>query len=91
MDAFQWDAANTEHLQRHGVSPEEFEQAMIGQAVDLECEEVEGELRYHTVGATNAGRLLYLVWTMRNQQVRAITAFKAGPLATKAWKERIAP
>lgn len=90
MDVFQWDAANTEHLQRHGVSTEEFEQAMNGPAVDLECEDVDGELRYHTVGATNTGRLLYMVWTMRGQEVRAVTAFKAGPLATKAWKERIA-
>ena len=87
MAPFNWDEANITHLKRHNVSPEEFEQAMATFRIDLEAEDVDGELRQHTIGMANSGRLLYMVWTVRNGLRRAITAFTAPVSAKKQWKE----
>jgi uncharacterized DUF497 family protein len=89
MALFDWDKANITHLKRHNVSPEEFEQAMAAFRVDLEAEEIDGEFRQHTIGMTNSGRLLYMIWTMRSGLHRAVTAYTAGPLATERWKDSI--
>lgn len=85
MIEFEWDQANIAHLKRHRVTPREFEQAMQNDPVELDFEDTDGEERVSAVGVTDEGRLLFLVWTPRNGKVRAITAYKAGPLATKEW------
>ena len=89
MIEFDWDDANLDHLKEHSVSPEEFEQAVLN-AVDLDdgYEEVAGEDRYHIVGMTPAGRLLYMVYTPRFGKVRAVTAYTAGPKVAKEWDQR---
>lgn len=86
MIEFEWDAANTRHLKLHNVSPQEFEQAMLNDSLDLGSEDVDGEERVKAVGVTDDGRLLVLVWTPRGGRVRAVTAYKAGPLATNEWR-----
>ena len=40
---FDWDEANTSHVARHSVLPEEAEQAILNDPVDLGIEIVEGE------------------------------------------------
>jgi uncharacterized DUF497 family protein len=84
---FDWDDANLKHLKRHRVRPEEFEQAILD-AVDLDYEDVGGEDRYHAVGATGSGRLLYMVWTPREGKIRAVTAFTAGRASIREWRQR---
>jgi uncharacterized DUF497 family protein len=44
----------------------------------MNFELIDNEERYRSVGLTNAGRLLTVVWTIRNGKVRVITAFPAG-------------
>ena len=34
---FEWDDRNTEHLAAHKVTPTEFEQALKGDPLDLDC------------------------------------------------------
>ena len=49
---FDWDDANVGHVARHGVIPEEAEQVILNDPVDLGVEIVEGEERYLNLGAT---------------------------------------
>ena len=56
--------------------------------VDLNFELIDNEARYRSVGLTNAGRLLSVVWTIRKGEVRAITAFPASVSDRKAFLER---
>ena len=42
---FDWDKANTEHIALHGVMPEEAEQALENDPVDLDYEVVGAEDR----------------------------------------------
>ena len=74
---FDWDADNRLHLAAHSVPPEEFEQVMWNEPVDLEYQNVKAEDRYRSVGLTNSVRILVLVWTGRANRVRAVTAPEA--------------
>jgi uncharacterized DUF497 family protein len=71
---FDWDEANIGHVARHGVSPEEAEQVILNDPVDLEMEIVAGEERYLNLGATMKGRVLLVVTTWREDRVRVVTA-----------------
>jgi hypothetical protein len=74
---FDWDKANTEHIARHGVKPEEAEQALENDPVDLDYEVVEAEDRWTSIGHTDRLRVLKLVWTLRGDIVRVVTALDA--------------
>ena len=73
---FDWDEANIGHVARHGVLPEEAEQVILNDPVDLGMEIVEGEARYLNLGATVQGRVLLVVTTWREDRVRVVTAFE---------------
>ena len=65
-----------EHLDAHKVKPAEFEQLLTNDPVDLSFEQIDNEERYRSVGLTNGGRLLSVVWTVRKGKVRAIPPFR---------------
>jgi hypothetical protein len=75
QDRFEWDDANREHIARHGITPEEFEEGMNNGPVFVAEFEVRGERRTRVAGMTHRGRLLELVYTLRCGRVRAVTAF----------------
>ena len=56
--------------------------------IDVHFERIDNEERYRSVGLTNGGRLLSVVWTIRNGKVRAITAFPASVSDRKAFLEK---
>jgi uncharacterized DUF497 family protein len=56
--------------------------------LDLDYEMIENEARYRAVGLTSGGRLLSVVFTVRNGRLRAVTAFPASAADTKAFLER---
>ena len=57
--------------------------------MDLGADVVDGEERYTGVGHTNRLRVLVLVWTLRGDATRPITAFDASErLATRYLAER---
>ena len=85
---FDWDDGNIEHLAAHGVTPAEFQQVLNNDPLDLDYEPVDNEKLYRSVGLTSAGRLLTVVFTVRNGRLRAVTAFPAGVADTKAFLER---
>jgi hypothetical protein len=73
---FDWDDANIGHVARHSVFPEEAEQVILSDPVDLGMEIAEGEERYLNLGATVQGRVLLVVTTWRDNRVRVVTAFE---------------
>ena len=75
---FDWDEQNRTHLQSHHVAPEEFEQVIDNDPLDLEYQVENGEGRYKSLGVTDRGRALIVVWTLREGKVRALTAYSAG-------------
>lgn len=73
---FDWDEANIGHLARHKVLPEEVEQVILSDPLDVGMEIVEREERYLNLGATAHGRVLLVVTTWREDRVRVVTAFE---------------
>jgi len=79
---FDWDDANILHLAEHDVAPEEVEEIILGDPLDIGLEVVDGEERSSHIGETNEGRILRVVITFRGERMRVVTAFEPG----KQWK-----
>jgi uncharacterized protein len=73
---FEWDEANTKHILHHDVKPEEAEQALANDPLEWDYDAVENEERWTSIGHTNQLRILKVVWTLRDEKVRVVTALE---------------
>lgn len=66
------------NLSNHGVSFEEAKTALLDPyALTKEDRDSQGESRYITLGMSDQGRLLVVVWTAREPLYRLISSWKA--------------
>ncbi len=82
---FDWDQANAEHIARHSVKPEEAEQAIRNDPLDMNYEVVGGEERWTALGHTDEYRVLLVVWTVRTDALRIVTARAVGRRAREVY------
>jgi hypothetical protein len=73
---FDWDKANIAHIAAHGVLPQEAEEVIANNPLDLSYEMQDGEPRFRQVGETSSGRVLLVVSTERRGVTRVITAHR---------------
>ena len=74
---FDWDDGNAEkNWLRHRVSQAESEQVFFNRPLVVAEDELHSgtELRHYALGRTDAGRLLFVVYTLRGEKVRIISA-----------------
>ena len=75
---FDWDHGNDRKNERHGVSRAEAEQAFFDPQLLVVADDrhSEAEPRFHGLGATAAGRLLHVTFTVRldGTKIRVISA-----------------
>jgi uncharacterized DUF497 family protein len=74
---FDWDEWNAEKIwSKHQVSRAECEQVLFNQPLVAgeDAEHLKGEMRYFVLGQTDKGRELFMVFTVRDDLVRVITA-----------------
>jgi uncharacterized protein len=77
---FDWDGANIRHIAEHDVTPEEAEQVISNDSLEITPPRVQnGELRFMHLGETDGGRVLFVILTEVNDVVRVVTAFDAKP------------
>jgi hypothetical protein len=76
---FEWDTHNITHLALHGIRPDQAEQVLAGDLVDLDYTVTrDGEERWAAVGQTLAGRIVVVVWTVpEDGSYRVVTAYPA--------------
>ena len=74
---FDWDQSNIDHIARHRVLSQEVEQVLSNDPFDMSYEFVHGEERWTSIGHTNMLRVLRIIWTMRVEAVRVVTAHDA--------------
>ena len=79
---FDWADANIGHIAEHDVAPEEAEEVILRNPLDIGLEVVDGEERSSHIGETNEGRILWVVITFRGGRMRVVTAFEPD----KKWK-----
>lgn len=76
-EGFDWDEANAGKIwQRHEVAPAESEEVFFNRPllVGDDAAHSTSEARFYALGQTDAGRLLFVVFTMRKRLVRVISA-----------------
>jgi uncharacterized DUF497 family protein len=72
---FEWDRNNLRKIRAHQIKREEAEQTLLNDPILIDVQDVEGEIRFVYYGETNAGRLLGVVMTERDDYVRVVTAY----------------
>jgi len=75
--SFDWDDENISHFARHKITSSEVEELFCNDPEIVGHEVVDGEDRWTSVGATNALRVLVVVFTIRSNRVRSITGWDA--------------
>ena len=88
-DVFDWDEYNSAHIMEHGVSQDEAEDAVLDpRRTYAAAYDREGEERRAIIGATSAGRVLFVVVTRRGDRVRVVTARDAIEREKKRYRVR---
>jgi uncharacterized DUF497 family protein len=76
-NGFEWDNCNYEKIKtKHGVTQAECEQVFFNLPVIAgdDKKHSETENRFYVLGQTDTGRLLFLVFTVRKEKLRVISA-----------------
>jgi uncharacterized DUF497 family protein len=74
---FQWDDGNdTKNWDKHDVSRFECEQVFFNQPLVVRHDSAHGgtEIRLYALGRTDAGRLLFVAFTIGQDEIRVISA-----------------
>lgn len=72
---FDWDEGNADHIAEHGLEPEEVEDALLDpDRIGAPAYDAGGESRRAILGATSAGRVLFVIVTRRGDLLRVVTA-----------------
>ncbi len=76
IKGFEWDEWNVQkNWEKHKVRPEECEEAFFNRAlVAFDEKHSQEEDRYYLLGETNSGRKLFIVFTIRGDKIRIISA-----------------
>jgi uncharacterized DUF497 family protein len=85
---FQFDPAKAAgNLRKHGVSFADAEAVFMDPlALHRIDPDAEGEERFVAIGAGSAGHLLVVVYTLRGEAIRLISARRATPVEIRAYE-----
>lgn len=82
---FDWDEYNLDHIARHGVDPDEAEDAVL----DPDRISFPARLdRVGFIGTTEAGRVLVVILDRKRYLWRVVTARDASPNEKKSYRRR---
>jgi uncharacterized DUF497 family protein len=76
MEGFDWDAANIGHVLRHAVTPFEVEEVAGRPHVAIPARTIKGEERWKLFRRTASKRYLVVVFTVRRNRFRTVTAYE---------------
>jgi uncharacterized protein len=86
---FDWDADNTAHAGRHGISPDDAEEALLDpDRIGTPAYGAGGEARSAFIGSTDGGRVLLVVTTRRRRRLRVVTAREASERERRQYRRR---
>ena len=77
LDGFEWDENNSDkNWIAHQVSMGECEEVFFNLPILVQSDPAhsQGEARYYVLGQTNAGRRLFIAFTVRKNKIRVISA-----------------
>ena|SRR5260221_14539325 len=74
---FEWDIWNIDKsYNKHGISPNESEEIFLDEDVKIEkdLKHQQQEKRFIAIGKTTENKLLFVIFTIRNDKIRIISA-----------------
>ncbi|GGD32991.1 BrnT family toxin [Aureimonas glaciei] len=74
LAGFDWDAGNWPKCGKHGVSRAEIEALFGRQPYVLPDRTQSDETRYNAIGETDSGRCVFIVFAIRQDRIRPISA-----------------
>ncbi|MBI3540937.1 MAG: BrnT family toxin [Deltaproteobacteria bacterium] len=80
VESFEWDRGNTDKsFKKHGITPREAEEVFLDEQLHVvdDVKHAEKEARFIAVGKTVEEKILFVVFTLRGDKVRIISARKA--------------
>ncbi len=89
LEGFDWDKANIDHLKKHAVGDKECETVFLNKPFILTRDDThsQAEERFRVYGQTNRKRLIVLIFTIRNNKIRVISARDQNKKERKEFKE----
>lgn len=92
VEGFEWDQSNIEkNWEKHRVSYLECEEVFFNQPLLVQEDEIHSkyEPRYYVLGRTNDGRHLFIVFTIRRNRIRVISARNMSRRERRIYREQI--
>jgi len=92
VEGFAWDKGNIEkNWERHKVSFIECEEVFFNRPLVVAGDEIhsKSEGRYYALGRTNDDRLLFVVFTIRDNKIRVISARDMNRKERRVFREEI--
>lgn len=76
LEGFEWDEGNLGHIEKHNVSYNECEEVFLSKPLIANKDETHSqtEERFRAYGQTNKNRLLMMIFTIRSNRIRIISA-----------------
>ena len=76
LDGFEWDFGNLDHIYKHFVTDKECEDTFSNKPLIITKDETHSKIekRYRAYGKTFENRLLNIVFTIRKNKLRVISA-----------------
>jgi len=76
LNRFEWDSGNLEHIKRHLVTDKESEDVFSNKPLIITKDEIHSkfEKRYRVYGRTFGNRYLNIIFTIRKNNLRVISA-----------------
>ena len=87
---FDWDEWNAPKIwEKHAVSQAECEQVFFNEPIVVgeDVKHSSAEPRYYVLGGTDKGRKLFLVFTLRGDRIRVITARDMGRKERRIYRD----
>lgn len=86
---FDPDKAKANPINHEGVTFEEAKPVLLDPyALTREDMDAEGEQRFVTLGMGGKGRILVTVWTLRDDRIRIISAWKANQIQRRRYEQQ---
>lgn len=92
IKGFQWDKGNVDKsYQKHGITPNRAEEVFLDRNLGIErdIKHQEIEDRYIAIGKTSSGRILFVVFTLRKNKIRIISARSANEKERRKYETSI--
>lgn len=90
IEGFEWDGGNLGHIEQHLVDYRECEEVFLNKPIVITKDETHSQIedRLRVYGQTNKKRLLFIIFTIRVNKIRVISARNQNRKERKELQER---